>query len=165
MRKELTFKTMNMKKLLFVLASAVLLASCGSVSQIEERDRGVYVMFQDFRPFEEQGFLLTPNMFSGEYSSCGLLEIHVFPAKKVDKTSGGTNKYGNYVIGSSTVKTEEISSEELISIAVEKAKSLGADAICNFKCGAKYSTYTDSQGYRHEDFSHYEISGFCIKRK
>lgn len=154
-----------MKKLLLISAMAVLLASCGSVSQIEERDRSVYVMFQDFRPFEKEGFLLTPNMYSGEYSACGLLEIHVFPAKKADNKPGHTNQYGNYVIGSRTVKTETITSDELIAIAVEKARELGADAICNFSCEAKYETYSDGQGNRYEVFSHYEISGFCIVRK
>lgn len=154
---------MNMKKLLFVLASAVLLVSCGTVAQ--DTKRIVDIGFLDFRPYTEQGFLLTPNMYTGEYTACGLLEVNVFPAKKAHNSPGHTNEYGNYVIGSSTVTVEEISSQELISLAVDTAKELGADAICNFKCVSHYNNYFDGSGHSRQEFSHYEISGFCIKRK
>lgn len=150
-----------MKKLLLILASAVMLASCGVVPQIEDRERKVYTMFQDFRPFEEQGFLITPNTYTGDYSACGLLAIYVTPAREVtnNRTPGQTNKYGNYEAGYSTVTVdvEEISSQEIISIAVEKAKELGADAISNFSYSVEYGA--------EDNIVLYKVSGFCIKRK
>lgn len=153
-----------MKKTLLILASAVLLASCGNISQIpqiEDKERKVYVMFQDFRPFEEQGFLITPNTYTGEYSACGLLAIYVTPERKVtyNRTPGQTNNYGNYEVGYTTVTvdTEEISSQEIISIAVEKAKELGADVISNFSYSVEYGA--------EDAIILYKVSGFCVKRK
>ena len=145
---------MNMKKLLFVLASVLLLTSCGTVGPI--------VSYLDYSKYAQEDFFITPTPYYGDYTPCGEIFI-VMPAHQVVEDtdmkidSRGYNQYGNYVAGGA-VRYQKYTKEELIEQAVKSAKEKGADALVNFKCmvviSEKYNTVI-----------RYEISGFCIKRK
>ena len=147
---------MNMKKLLFVLASAVLLASCATTMS-------TIISYTDYSKYDKEGFFVSPTPYYNDYTPCGEVYISV-PAyqvvedKDVKIDSKGYNQYGNYVIGSPvTTKSNLYTRGDLVDLAVEQAKKNGADALVNFKVGAIYS----EQG----SIIRYEIFGFCIKRK
>lgn len=148
-----------MKKILLIVAAIAFLASCSTLKSIEKEDRKVYTDFADYRPYLEIGFLITPNLYSGEFESIGELAIHIVPAIKLFPEDGEQydyrGKYYNY---------EEIKRQDVIDIAVKEAISRGADAIANFNITANKISKADGLGTVCIGREYY-ITGFCIKRK
>jgi len=154
-----------MRKLIIVatFAICIILQSCSP----KLMPRTVTISFFDFRKFTNEGFFLSPDPYTGEFTPCGELLIIVHPAdiKYSDINKGKNLDDAVYSSPNSIggVTKEDISSEELLEMIVAKAKSVGANGIANFKClSISYTNYI--QGSPHTYFSHYEICGFAIKR-
>ena len=110
-----------------------------------------------------------PDPYTGEFTPCGELNIVIKPA---DVKIGMNEKYDsegkfnsidnnrNSIVNQ--IVKENISSEELLDIAVNKAKEVGANGIANFKCLVINQTYFINS-IPNTIFSHYEISGYAIK--
>ena len=153
-----------MKKAIILSAIIVMAASC---STIKPSERQIYSYFLDFRPYSDTGFFLSPDPYTGEFTSLGEILIDVYPAEISNKEI--SNKESRFKDGiyekerkSPKLVTEKISESELLEIAVKKAKDLGANGIANFKCLSSMSTYY-SNGSLVSTIRHYEISGLCIK--
>ncbi len=108
---------------------------------------------------DKQGFLISPSPYTYDFESVGEINIIVTPALK----------QGGKVVWGETTNTglyyENISTDELVEMAVKEAKSKGADALVNFSITLEDIRAVDSfkggvaPGYR------YYVKGYCIKRK
>lgn len=159
-----------MKKCVIFIIAAIAICGCGTSQQTYDRYVDTHLL--DYRPYTEAGFFISPNSYPGVYSPVGDILIRVFPAVYLKdnnkvlsaKTGGyddGIYSRSNDAAPNSGTKTEEISSSELLDIAVGEALKLGANGISNFRCSSIYDTHVDRSG-SHRVFSHYEISGLCI---
>lgn len=150
------------KHFLLLVFIALFVQSCSPIFMPRE----VRTSFFDYRKYSNEGFFLSPDSYPGEFTPCGELFITIKPGdvKGPDKMvyDPGSQSY----VSQSQIRREEISSDELLSIAVKKAKEIGADGLVNFKCHVINSTYYNPALRSVQTiFSHYEISGFAIKRK
>ena len=137
-----------MKKILLFIIAAAMLVSCGGPKLTS---RVVTSSLLDFRGYAEQGFLVSPYVYTSDYEAIGELNIYVRPAnvKVPDPQSDFNIK---------VIIQEDISNQELADIAVEEAKKTGADALVNFDI-KQLPVSLDSRDI------YYIISGFCIKRR
>lgn len=133
-----------MKRLAFLLL--LLAASCGPAKRLE---RQVVVSFADYRPYQEIGFFISPDPYSGgPFESLGEIAIRVEPARDV---KGGASDDGVYIRTESGHET--IQNSELLDIAVSEAIKREANGIVNYK--VIYPTSMDTA---------YTITGLCIRR-
>lgn len=139
--------------------AGIIAALCCSCSTLKPMPRGCITMFSDYREYAQEGFLISPGSYTYDFDSVGEINIVVTPAleqTKIIKLGETTNK---------GLKYESISSDELVKMAVEEAKSKGADALVNFSIELEEITARDvvmggyTKGYR------YYVKGYCIKRK
>lgn len=167
---------------------AIVIASIIMTSCAVTRPRIVEAIFTDFRPYTEMGFYLSPDPYTLPHDVLGELSINIYPAihkngsienpkMKISSPfkNGSTSKEGDnhkYVDATysktdyqpSAYSKENISSEEMLEIAVSYAKSLGANGISDFEVSAIYNTYTIGRSI-HTELDHYKIYGACILRK
>jgi hypothetical protein len=150
-----------MKKVLIV---AVLLL-CGSqafgqlvITQKKaepvEKEKNVSAAFLDFRPYTSSGFFISGGPYRGDFDPIGDIEIRVDP-KTV--RNGDRRKASDPVYLVETVKHQE-----LINLAVEYAKSVGADALVNFRITA---VEYEADIVFDNPVNYYLITGSCISRK
>lgn len=131
--------------------------------------RVVSTSFFDYRKYANEGFFLSPDPYTGDFTPCGELSIVIKPAdvkfgmnEKFDSDSKFDLIYNNNSNTQfSQIAKERISTDELLDIAVKKAKEVGANGIANFKCLVVNHTYFVN-GIANTIFSHYEISGYAI---
>lgn len=148
-----------MRKLTLLLTGVVALSSCSVLSvgeKTKSTERTTVTHFADYRPYTAEGFLISPNAYTGEYESLGEVAITITPSLKEFKREGKEAYLGSYY------EYEKISYDELVSIAVKEAKSKGGDALVNFSIT---STLIESTGGTFAVGYKYTIEGFCIKRK
>lgn len=156
-----------MKKSLFpiILLSLTLLQSCAT-SKLTTRDRVVVENYYDYSEFAKNGFLISPDPYQGKFESCGEISIDIYPAKIIKKGKDKFNPVMNSYQSNEYLTEEEITGQELLKIIVDKAKATGADALTNFRARSVKSSYYNTNIQKHiEYFSHYELTGFAIKRK
>jgi hypothetical protein len=151
-----------MKKILILLFTSFIAFSCS----LKLMPREVRTAFFDYRHYANEGFFISPDPYTGEFTPCGELLISIVPG---DVKVSGKQVYDPASQMYSTfddVRKEDISSKELLDIAVKKAKEVGADGLVNFKCLVVNSSYYNPGLKQVITFlSHYEISGYAIKRK
>lgn len=140
-----------MKKIIYLALIGLLCASC---SALQPSKRITITSFVDYRKYEAEGFMISPDPYTKDFESLGEIDIIVTPAI-VEK-----NEYYSL-----TLQYETISREELVETAVREAKSKGADALVNFKIvSTPISQYSAGTGEVLNGYMH-NISGYCIKRK
>lgn len=155
-----------MKKILFIPAFLIIVSSCSVSSKLTPRDRIVLESYYDYSEFAKSGFLISPDPYQGEFEPCGEISIDIYPAKIIKKGKDKFNPAMNTYESNSYLTEEDISSQELLKIIVEKAKDSGADALTNFRAKAIKDSYYNATIHQYiEYFSHYELTGFAIKRK
>lgn len=155
-----------MKKLLFIILITLLLPVSCATSKLIPRDRIVYESYYDYSEFAKNGFLISPDPYQGEFQPCGEISIDVYPAKIIKKGKDKFDPSMNTYESNEYLIEEEISGQELLKIIVEKAKTTGADALTNFRARAVKNSYYNTTIHQYiEYFSHYELTGFAIKRK
>ena len=149
-----------MKRVVFSTVIAVVSFFSACSPKLTKRETYPYVF--DFREYTQSGFFLSPSPYVGTFDPVGEIIIYVLPAKvkntEIHDYEIGT-LFGKPKAGSefkTTIISEKISKDELLTILVEEAKSLGADGIVNLSI---------SDGTRIiEGKSYYILSGFAIKR-
>lgn len=144
-----------MKKFIYTIAIAIIASSCGVLKPTE---RTVDLYFADYREFAEEGFLISPDSYTYDFESLGEIEMVITPAIKKYGEEGDYGPRGTFL------DYEEISHNELVKLAVEEAKKMGADAIVNFSITKTPIAAKDVWG-TYASGSKYLIKGFCIKRK
>ena len=145
-----------MKRILILLLALIGLSSCGTFIP---QQRSITTVFLDYSQYTSQGFFLSPDAYTEEHDALGELFIEVLPEQKEARIDSEGNPKGEldmvtyYFDGA--YGFERIYFDELLAIAVEKAKEKGADGICNLKISKTSTT----------GFIRYEVTGLCIKRK
>lgn len=139
-----------MKNYLILLAF-ILLAGCASTKPSDEI---IYTTGFDFSKYTEQGFLITPESYLGEYQSIGLISVTLWPAVIEEKsvTKEGRPSGSSWHIG-------ELNVTKAIDEIYEQADNMGADAIINFSI----NSIERNNGILKVPGA--EISGFAIKRE
>lgn len=142
-----------MRKTLLLIITATIL--CGCAVTIKPHDRIVISHFADYSEYAKEGFLISPDAYSGEFDSLGEITINVTPKLAEHKEESGLITY----------RYEIISHSELVAIAVKEAKDRGADGIVDFKVTSPtFSDYEIENGFAVSNRA-YLITGFCIKRR
>lgn len=146
-----------MKRVIYLALIGLLCASC---STLQPSKRITLISFVDYRQYEAGGFMISPDPYAKDFESLGEIDIIITPAIKEYPEEGqpfdSRGKYLDY---------ENISHNELVRMAVDEAKSKGADALVNFKIvSTPISRHDSDTGETLHGYEHY-ISGYCIKRK
>ena len=108
-----------------------LVAACSGGPEVYEKS--MEVAGYDFTEYTEQGFLITPESYQGEYQSIGVLSVTVWPRieqKPVEDTlaqPGPDNPAQVWLV------TEDVDPQEVIDSLYAEAQSMGADAVMNFR--------------------------------
>lgn len=170
-----------MKKIVLILAAAMAAMSCSSPLIHLTLDRQQVMCYLDYSKYAEEGFMILPYPYQGEFDALGELVMEVNPAAVVSGDGWYRSKSGSYVspvssffrdtpyfradttLGNFTPRLstslEKNMPNDLVRMAVDEAKSQGADAIVNFSI-----EYFDD-GVGPDDREGYIVSGFLIKRR
>lgn len=152
-----------MKKLLLLFMLLAFLSSCSpSFTHIA---RVTHIQVIDYIKYAEEDFLITPNSYTYDFIGIGEIFITITPATERDtvKSIHSYDKNGKpFYITQTGFVEEKISINEMIDIAVNEAKKMGADAITNFEIRRNYNNGFLFNG---KYIYPYEVLGYCIKRK
>jgi hypothetical protein len=141
------------------VAILLIVSGCSTIDLIPHESAYYGV---DFRPYTKQGFLITPEKYSGNYESIGIVEyVYVSPAEL------RTIQEGIYSDGRPAVVKRWVTVTPALSAGVDslyaRSREMGADAIMNFTFSNEQRTHVVNTktivrpGYR--------VSGYAIKRK
>lgn len=136
-----------MKKILLAVI-VVLITSC-SVPRFYQ---DVYV--NDFRPYTEDGFTISPYHEGYQYESIGLIDIEFTAGRK----DGYVNASYNWRSSQNGAKYKDWYQPDyayMLDELVKKAKQMGANGILDLKCTSIYNGKTTVS----------VISGFAVKIK
>lgn len=157
-----------MKKRLLILPIILMIGLSACSPRVIPASRIIQVSFFDFSKYSQEGFMISPNQYIGEFEPCGELYIKIIPGEVLKKNVKKSNYSQNDdLIYQSTQESnfnpedliqENISPDELLKEAVSQAKKRGANAIVNFNCVEIYP-------YNSFNILYYQITGFAIKRK
>ncbi len=119
--------------LAFIVSLPLLFAAC---STIHEMERFTSVRALDFRPYADKGFLFTPNRYTLEYDSRGIVTIEVWPkVVKIPREKEGkmrSNPETFWQDGWLWI-AEEVPTQDALDSAYAVATRLGADALVEFE--------------------------------
>lgn len=138
-----------MKKIVLVIA-AVLFVSCSTYSPLQ---KATYATFLDYRPYNSEGFFLSPDPYSGDCEYLGELFIEVLPEQVVIK-NGAYDLYDAIAFyNGKWYGFERLSYAEILQTAVVRAASMGANGITSLKI----EKHNGSRPF-------YTVTGLCIKK-
>lgn len=160
-----------MKKVLVILGIVLLFTSCTTITILNSVQKEESFYGIDFRTYTEKGFLMTPENYSGEYESIGLITYKIIPAAKYVLINNKTKNvlyYNTYTDTYYWIK-DDINFQNVLDSVYVNCVSMGADALINLKMNLiskeylldKYSKPISNP----VTISGYEISGYAIKRK
>jgi len=141
-----------MKKIAILFC--LLLSGC----EVHHIPRTTYSFTVDFTKYSNQGFLFTPDGYSGKFKMISQFNFSVFPAAYVLSGSDEPKKgyyrlddYNNYAV-------EKLGPEYVIDSIYILAKNMGADCIMNLSIHPiQKKSYPKLNGF--------EVSGFAVKRE
>lgn len=126
------------------LFAVLLLASCGTPA----RQRVVVYSFGDYRNYPDMW--ISPNPCTQPHQAIGDLAIDIAPAYRVDDDNSSWPTYSY----------EKIGFDELMEMAVSKARSLGANGISNFSIKTDHDI---DKATGKSAITGYHVSGLLIK--
>ncbi len=144
--------------------------SCAPVKEIYP----VEVLFGvDFRPYTQKGFLFTPEKYTGEYESIGLLDLSRSPgAQYVILNSKANPRFSRFsseqeVFYQYGWKIDSISIPMMIDKFYSICIDMGADAVMNFEVYGKEALRVQPvfSNKNPPELPFLGIRGFAIKRK
>lgn len=134
-----------MKTIIFALLSIALFTGCAT------RERIVLPYYVDFSEYTKAGFYVSPDAYPGKFEPIGMIEVVVYP---------GTKKIDGFT------KDEPITEDELLKMAVEKAKEKGADGLVDYSAIYAPFEYQVKKGSTVVIYkSRYVVRGLAIKRQ
>lgn len=108
-----------MKRFLLICIAAIITSSCG----VTRYSQTTYLA--DFRAYAEDGFTVTPSSSGFIYKSVGDISMDF----KIGKKDGYNNSDAEFGMNHIFVPTYDYMTAEMVG----KAKSLGADALLNYR--------------------------------
>jgi uncharacterized protein YbjQ (UPF0145 family) len=139
-----------------MLLVALVLAGCAP----EPLQKETTVASTDLTRYTEQGFLITPNNYPGEYQSIGYVTATVESgARTIDDPSDARS--GEEVRGPEdfAVAVDPATLKEAVDALYTEATEMGADGIINFRREAYTVTYESKA------IPAVRVSGFAIDRR
>jgi len=149
-----------MKKIALVIGCcACILTSC-MTEQYMVFEYKPYDEFRgiDFSKYTAQGFLITPELYRGDYESIGLIDYKLMPGARF-QTPDGKLATLPYYPGNERWYGGKISISQTLDSVYLICKKMGADALMNFKVEQPEDVHAEIT------IKGYTISGFAIKRK
>lgn len=148
-----------MRRILPILVVAIVLFNCSEPpSLIPEK---LIASGYDFSEYSEKGFLFTPNEYSGDYESIGLIQLTYSPEARLSTVSEhipgvGKKERTQWI-------TDPINADKVIEDVYNLCIEMGADALTQMKI-EPYSE-NHAQGTMNPlTLSGIKISGFAIRR-
>lgn len=153
-------KTNNLIKIISLWI--LLLSGCAITSLYEIKpEYGFYGI--DFSKYSKEGFLITPEKYTGKYESVGMVEYRLMPGAKYLAV-------GNYRDASGKIQAtykwfiDKIEFSQAIDSIYVMAKSMGADAITNFDSEIEIKQISSLKYNNPVTITGYRITGYAIKR-
>ena len=144
-----------MKKVLLIIITALAFTACSTLTDIPSYTETIVI---DLTQYSNEGFLITPEPYLGEYSSVGMVDISLFPRAKKLSYDRITNDIKEQYNVQGVWAVDKIETKDVVDIVYEKAKAMGADAVINFKISYIYKSYPE---FTHNGL---RVTGFAIKR-
>lgn len=140
-----------------LLLIAALIVGCGPSRAVYEKT--TTVSGYDFTEYTEDGFLITPGTYDGDYQSVGVLEVTVYPGLRYEKDNQPVEVVGPHDPPMNWTLVDSVKAQEVVDSLYEEAREMGADAITRFD--------TQIVTAKTEDMNWYGIqaSGFAIRRE
>lgn len=135
----------------------VIAAALSGGCTLAPRERQVIFRGYDLTSYTKQGFLITPEPFSGAYESVAVLTATVIPGLSVTDDDGNRD-VGVFAGRGRRVMAEQVEVDDAIHALYEKASAMGANALTNFRAE---SVNRVVEGIPCECI---EVSGFAIRR-
>ena len=135
-----------------------LIGSCAPKNLVIVSSANMYLL--DFSEFSEKGFLITPETYSGNYESKGLVEYEFMNSATCEtlRNEGTGMSYRNWVPGKFYYNNG-------LQEVYEQVLNLGGDALINFRIEYFEVTGTSQDCQQNTYFpGGYAIRGFAIKR-
>jgi hypothetical protein len=156
-----------MRKLVTLFAVAALLSGCATELKVIYPVQTLYGI--DFTPYTHKGFLITPEKYSGQYESIGIINYTAKPGAIYKLTGRKLNPF--YASGGSEPHyidhyewaVDSISFKDVLSKVYDICINMGADALVNFQNEITSDSYTNIKNPT--SITGYRITGFAIKRK
>ena len=149
-----------MKKYLFIVLLFGVWSCAPTRSFIPEVSK-IYAI--DFTPFTEKGFLFTPNEYTKDYESIGIINFTYFPeANLIKKNIKSDVEKDDFIFEYWDIKNFDINI--LLYEVYTASIQMGADALTEFSIKSVASNH--AMGSSHPvKIDGIEIQGFAIKRK
>jgi hypothetical protein len=117
---------------LVLLVPLILTVACSPGQEVYEKE--MEVRGYDFTKYTEEGFLITPEKYEGEYESIGVLRVSVWPRIEYESTGDSSPpRPGPDDTERRWVTTDPVSRAEVIDSLYSRAERMGADAITRFE--------------------------------
>lgn len=147
-------------KLLNISFLVLLFFTFSCTPYLTEFDKEFYEQILDFTKYTSKGFLFTPEQYSGDFESCGIIKLEFWPKVKRDFNNTNLQPGQFYSEGQGTnwVYTP-ITSIEILDSLYLKSMRLGADAIVRLNIEEFEGDYGPVTAPCKR------VSGYAIKRK
>jgi len=160
-----------MKKLILFTLSAIMLASCTVQLKELSRIEGYGILNKiDFRKYTEKGFLITPEKYTGEYQSIGIIDFIKMPGasyiKRIRLDENGkpvATEFGHPAELDKNWVLDNLNLDAALEDLYKQCVALGADAIMNFTVTP--NTVTHGGISNPVTIEGVRITGFAIKRR
>jgi len=121
-----------MKKLILILSFLLFVGCATSPKRIPEV---MIIMGVDFTEYSQKGFLFTPDSYTGDYLSKGLITLTFYPeANKITTHRQIKNNVGEYEKRTEVRwVVDNINSNTLLDSVYSKCLNMGADAFTKLK--------------------------------
>ena len=121
----------------------------------------------DLRPYAEEGFLITPEAYEGDYDALGQVFLFMYPEAQRGRSYARDPQSGDLVTVTGSWNITTVSADTAVDSLYRIAKSWGADAIMNFRYGlSEHPLYTGALGEPTRDqLMGVRVEGFAIRRK
>lgn len=156
----------------YLLLILIVFSSCATVKTLPELkviNPAEHLYDLDFSPYAAKGFLITPEKYSGEYESIGLITFTAMPGAQYKRIGFKVNPFYTAESGQPKIidayewATDTIEFDTILNKVYNICLSRGADALVNFQGETIYSSYDNYSNP--VTLSGYKISGYAIKRK
>lgn len=147
-----------MRRLLFCIVGLLLVSGCKTMG-IKEQASFVTEVTIDFSEFAEQGFLITPQDYGGDFLTIGMVTMDFHPeiVKVAPQSVYGLKQRGELVIvqpsSNNGYHYKKVSGRDALRQFVKSAQDRGGDGIINFELSS-----TGDYG------ATVRMSGYVIKR-
>ena len=143
------------------LTLLVILSGCSRANYIPASTQTVAF---NFKVYSANGFMITPEGYTGDYESAGMIAMDIYPEWREEKASidglGRRNINDNRVAVTRLVE-RELTTDEITRHAVDMARGMGANAIIRFHVEPITQDITRPKRLTRNGV---RVTGFAIKR-